>query len=150
MDVVRTQKEDFNQNDCYECLRTDAKQGAIVTFTGLVRDFSDEQSLSAIELEHYPAMTNKAMLQLVEDARARFEIAKIVLIHRVGRLAANEQIVFVGVSSQHRKAAFDTAQFIMDRLKNDVPLWKKEINTAGEAKWVEVKVSDKQAGKQWG
>jgi molybdopterin synthase catalytic subunit len=149
MDLVSIQQQDFDHQECYAQLCTDAKQGAIVTFTGLVRDFSADQALSAIELEHYPGMTEKALQVLVAKAHARFDIAKVVLIHRIGRLSANEQIVFVGVSSQHRKSAFEAAQFFMDRLKNDVPLWKKEIDTSGKARWVAAKESDRQAGESW-
>ncbi len=151
MNYVKVQTQDFKHIECYEKLHTTAKFGAIVTFTGIVRDFSSIGALKAIELEQYPKMTLSAMQVLADKAVVQFDgIGDIVLIHRVGYLAANEQIVFVGVSSTHRKSAFEAAQFIMDRLKNDVPLWKKEINTQGESHWVAVKDSDVKAGQQWG
>ncbi len=153
MDHISVQTENFSQADCYSLLHnpanTEAKYGAVVTFTGIVRDFSKTKSLKALELEQYPAMTKLAMQNLVSTAKVKFDIGYVVLIHRVGYLAANEQIVFVGVSSIHRKAAFDAAQFLMDRLKNDVPLWKKEIDINGNEQWVEAKDSDIKAGEKW-
>ncbi len=147
--IVNVQTEDFDSNWCFKQLRDNPKNGAIVTFTGIVRDFSANTSLAAIELEQYPKMTLHAMKILVEKAELKFGVSRIILIHRVGKIQVNEQIVFVGVSSMHRQGAFDAAQYIMDKLKNDVPLWKKEIDLAGNCKWVEAKSSDKKAGNQW-
>jgi len=146
---VTVQEEDFEYSECYELLRDNPKHGAIVTFTGIVRDFSEHNDLQGIELEQYPKMTLKALETLADSAAAKFKLGKIVLIHRVGYLPANAQIVFVGVNSTHRKVAFDAAQFIMDRLKNDVPLWKKEIDLDGNAEWVDVKDTDINAAHKW-
>lgn len=147
--IVNVQTEDFDTNWCFQQLRDNPKNGAIVSFTGIVRDFSANTSLAAIELEQYPQMTLQAMIAIAKNAEQKFGVSNIILIHRIGLLEANEQIVFVGVSSTHRQSAFDAAQFIMDKLKNDVPLWKKEIDLDGNSQWVEAKSSDKKAGSQW-
>lgn len=147
--LIRVQHEDFNLGALYEWLRCAEGDGAIVTFSGIVRDFNQNGSLAGIELEQYSPMTELALAHLASQAQQRFTINRVAIIHRVGRLSADQQIVFVGVTSQHRLASFDAAQYIMDKLKTDVPLWKKEWVDDNNAQWVAVKQSDVEAAKRW-
>lgn len=124
------------------------KSGAIVTFTGLVRDFNQDGGIEGISLEHYPGMTEKAMLALLTAAMERFTLESAGIVHRVGCIQNNEEIVWVGCASAHRQAAFSAACYIMDMLKQSVPLWKKEL-TAGKSQWVEAKASDEGAALKW-
>ncbi len=146
---IAVQTEDFDLNQLYSGLKcASGAYGAIVTFTGLVRELSDTDKLKGLYLEHYPGMTEKALHKIVEQARERWPLGQVTLVHRVGRLMLNEQIVFVGASSPHRADAFAAVQFIMDYLKQDAPFWKKEITVSGEH-WVEQKASDLDAAKRW-
>jgi len=124
--------------------------GAIVSFVGLVREQASHGQVTAIELEHYPAMTQKSLENIVQQAEVQWPLLGVRVIHRVGYLAAHEQIVLVAVASQHRQAAFDAAAFIMDYLKSKAPFWKKEY-LAGqiEGHWVEAKDSDEAALARW-
>ena len=149
LQLIRVQYEDFNVSALYEWLRGAEGDGAIVTFTGIVRDFNAQGALTGIELEQYAPMTEKALEQLALKAQQKFTVSRTAIIHRIGRLHANQQIVFVGVTSHHRLAAFEAAQFIMDTLKTDVPLWKKEWIDEQQSQWVEVKSSDINAAKRW-
>lgn len=124
------------------------KSGAIVTFTGLVRDFNEAGHIDGISLEHYPGMTENAMLSLLTTAAQRFSLVSAGIVHRVGEVSNFEEIVWVGCAATHRKAAFDAAGYIMDMLKQSVPLWKKEI-ADGEATWVAPKASDDNAAMKW-
>lgn len=144
---VRVQQEDFDLAAEYQRLAQNKQCGAVVTFTGLVRD-SVEGGLRGLELEHYPGMTEKALTDIVEEAQKRWDLHGVTVIHRVGYLALNEQIVMVAVASGHRQAAFSAASFIMDYLKTQAPFWKKEHTEEGEH-WVEAKQSDQQAAEQW-
>lgn len=144
---VRVQQEDFDLAAEYQHLAKNNHCGAVVTFTGLVRD-SAEGGLRGLELEHYPEMTEKALTGIVEEAQKRWNLHGVTVIHRVGYLALNEQIVMVAVASAHRQAAFSAASFIMDYLKTRAPFWKKEHMEEGEH-WVEAKQSDQQAAEQW-
>ena len=139
---IQIQQQDFNQGAEYERLRL-TNCGAIVTFCGLVREFSDTPDQS-LWLEHYEGMAQSILQSLVTQAADRFGIEGATLIHRVGRLQPAEQIVFVGVASRHRRSAFEAAQFIMDYLKTEAPFWKKE-----GADWVTAKSSDEEARKRW-
>jgi len=148
------QNEDFSHAQLHSQLQSYANAhspggtGAIVTFTGLVRDFNSQGDIDGIELEHYPGMTDKALMLLVEQAVARFSLTAAGAVHRIGRLYNNEQIVWVGAAAPHRQAAFDAACFLMDMLKQSVPLWKKEFK--GErSQWVETKASDDKAALKW-
>ncbi|MBV1786596.1 molybdopterin synthase catalytic subunit MoaE [Marinobacterium sp. D7] len=148
LDDVAVQHEDFDLAQLSQRLRGEgAAQGAIVTFTGLVRELVGDRLL-ALELEHYPGMTEKALQKIVDQARERWGLGPVLIRHRVGRLLPGDNIVFVGVTSAHRKAAFEAAQFIMDYLKRDAPFWKKEILDSGEH-WVEQKQSDLSAAAAW-
>ncbi|WVD67242.1 molybdopterin synthase catalytic subunit MoaE [Orbus sturtevantii] len=130
----------------YQWLSQSPEDGAIVTFTGKVRSLSNE--VSSLYLEHYQGMTENVLYKIIDKARARWQLNRIVVIHRIGKIVANENIVYVGVSSAHRKDSFAAAEFIMDVLKNEAPFWKKEQTLSGD-NWVEAKKSDKSALKKW-
>lgn len=120
--------------------------GAVVTFTGLVRDNSG--TLSAMEIEHYPGMTEKAISAMMDQARARWSLTDALVIHRHGRLLAGEPIMMVATAAPHRVAAFEAAEFLMDYLKSRAPFWKKEVAAHG-AEWVAAKDEDETALKRW-
>ncbi len=122
--------------------------GAVVSFVGYVRDFNDGQAVAGMLLEHYPGMTEKALAKIEVEARERWPLLTVEIIHRVGALEPGEPIVFVGTSSAHRQAAFDACAFIMDYLKTRAPFWKKERTPEGE-RWVEGRCSDQQAAQRW-
>ena len=122
--------------------------GAVVGFVGYVRDFNDGQEVRGMFLEHYPGMTEKALAAIVVEARQRWPLLNVEVLHRVGALAPGEPIVFVGVASAHRQAAFEACDFIMDYLKTRAAFWKKE-DTADGPRWVEGRESDKLAAKRW-
>ncbi|KHT38894.1 molybdopterin synthase catalytic subunit MoaE [Pectobacterium brasiliense] len=141
-------EENFSVGDEYQWLAQCDEDGAVVTFTGKVRNHNLAKNVSALTLEHYPGMTEKALAEIVELARERWELPRVSVIHRVGALYPGDEIVFVGVSAAHRSAAFDAAQFIMDYLKTRAPFWKREATPEGE-RWVESRDSDKQAAQRW-
>lgn len=148
--MISVQESDFSVAEEYEALRQSSggKNGAIATFTGLVRDYGDKSDVQGMFLEHYPGMTEKVLLGLVDQARVRWNINSVRIIHRVGSLSLDEQIVFVGVCAAHRTDAFESCQFLMDFLKTKAPFWKKEINQSGEH-WVEAKASDESQAGKW-
>ena len=119
-----------------------------MTFTGEVRNHNSGDSVATLTLEHYPSMTEKVLESIAAEARLRWDLQRIVIIHRVGSLAAGEQIVFVGVSSAHRNSAFAGAEYIMDILKTRAPFWKRETTPQGD-RWLDAKESDQQAAKRW-
>lgn len=130
------QTADFDVSYEYSRLiNENEKDGAVVFFVGLVRDFNQGNTVKGLFLEHYPGMTESSLQQLASQAAEKWPLGRIRIIHRVGALSLSDQIVFVGVSSVHRKASFEAAQHIMDTLKSSVPLWKKEQTTIGEV-WV--------------
>lgn len=148
MPLVRVQTEDFNTDAIVNDLTKDRKDiGAIVSFIGLVRDLPDD-SLQSMTLEHYPAMTEKALNGIVDTAMQRWDINDVAVIHRVGELKPADRIVLVVTLSAHRKDAFDAAEYIMDYLKTRAPFWKKETTSDGE-QWVEAKTSDDDAINRW-
>ncbi|MFC5737830.1 molybdenum cofactor biosynthesis protein MoaE [Sinirhodobacter huangdaonensis] len=120
--------------------------GALVTFTGLVRD--DSGRMQALELEHYPGMTERAITRIAEEAMTRWSLADCLVIHRFGRLTVGEPIMMVATAARHRAAAFEAAEFLMDYLKSRAPFWKKEIGPDG-ASWVAAKASDEDALTRW-
>ncbi|WP_439850655.1 molybdopterin synthase catalytic subunit MoaE [Pseudomonas syringae] len=122
--------------------------GAVVSFVGYVRDFNEGREVSGMFLEHYPGMTEKALAKIVEEAGQRWPLLNVDVIHRVGALEPGEPIVFVGVASAHRQAAFEACHFVMDYLKTRAPFWKKE-NTAQGPQWVEGRASDQTAAQRW-
>lgn len=121
--------------------------GALVSFTGMVRELPDAK-LDVMELEHYPGMTEKALSTIIAEARRRWPLQRVWIVHRVGQMGLGEEVVQVAVSSAHRQAAFESASFIMDYLKRDAPFWKREISDKG-AVWVEQKCSDRAAAERW-
>ena len=121
--------------------------GAIVTFTGVVRD-DPEKPLHAMEIEHYPGMTEAALEDIAEQAKSRFNLGDVLVIHRHGALKPGELIMMVATAAPHRKDAFDGASFLMDYLKSRAPFWKREITSEGAA-WVAAKDSDEEALTRW-
>lgn len=147
--MISVQHQDFNQGDEYHALTQDANsEGAVVTFVGLVRDINQGNTVKELTLEHYPGMTEKSLKTIVQQAKQRWSLGKVRVIHRIGRLKLSDQIVFVGVTSRHREAAFSACQFIMDYLKNQAPFWKKETTSDGEA-WVDFNEKDQLAIQRW-
>lgn len=126
--------------------RTDI--GAIVTFTGLVRDMAGGENISDMELEHYPGMTEKALAGIEAEANKRWELQGTRIVHRYGKLAPGAQIVLVATASPHRVAAFEAAEYIMDFLKSRAPFWKKE-GTSGGGTWVDAREADEDALTRW-
>jgi molybdopterin synthase catalytic subunit len=122
--------------------------GALVSFVGQVRDINDGSSVNTLTLEHYPEMTEKALLKIEAEAKSRWDLIDSLIIHRVGTLQAQDQIVLVLVASAHRGDAFSACEFIMDYLKTSAPFWKKEATSQGE-RWVEAKLSDDVAKERW-
>lgn len=142
--------EDFNLADEVAVLRAnDTRVGAVCTFTGTVRDRNDGQSVSSMELEHYPGMTEKAIEAMIDEAMVRFDIFGARVIHRVGLLQPLDQVVMVAVTSAHRGESFKACEFLMDYLKTQAPFWKKEQTPEG-ARWVDARVSDDAALAKWG
>ncbi len=129
--------------------RDDAGVGAVCSFIGTVRDRSDGASVSAMELEHYPGMTEQAIERMIDEAHRRFDIRAARVIHRVGPLALQDQIVLVVVTSAHRGESFRACEFLMDYLKTQAPFWKKESTPAGD-RWVDARVADDEALRRWG
>ncbi|MEX1661985.1 molybdenum cofactor biosynthesis protein MoaE [Thioclava sp. 15-R06ZXC-3] len=120
--------------------------GAVVSFTGVVRD--DSGAMETLELEHYPGMTQRAIAQIVDQAVTRWDLADVIVIHRHGRLGIGEQIMMVATAARHRAAAFEAAEFLMDYLKSRAPFWKKEHGRDGTS-WVAAKDADEDALKRW-
>ena len=147
---VSIQTEDFDLSAETLALRKDdGGIGAIVSFVGTVRDAGEGQAISAMELEHYPGMTEAAIEAMVDEAFKRFDIRAARVVHRVGVLAAKDQIVLVLVASRHRGQAFQACEFLMDYLKTQAPFWKKEQTPEG-ARWVDARSSDDAAMERWG
>ncbi|MCD8338657.1 MAG: molybdopterin synthase catalytic subunit MoaE, partial [Burkholderiales bacterium] len=136
--------EDFDVGKELAALKSDPKAGAVVMFVGTVRDISGNRQIESMTLEHYPAMTEKSLEKIVEEARDRWDVLDVTVIHRVGELKISDQIVFVGVSSMHRGEAFDACEFIIDYLKTEAPFWKKEMS-GGKGEWVDARESDEKA-----
>jgi molybdopterin synthase catalytic subunit len=146
---VSVQPDDFDVGAELQQLRAATPQaGALVNFVGLVREVASDGRLSEMVIEHYPGMTEKALQQIAQQAAQRWPLLGIRMIHRVGSLVAQAQIVLVAVTSLHRQAAFEACTFMMDYLKTEAPFWKKEVGDFGEH-WVEARASDEQAKQQW-
>ncbi|WP_229487424.1 molybdopterin synthase catalytic subunit MoaE [Pseudoduganella lutea] len=146
---VRVQHEDFDLTAEVARLRAgNPKVGAVVTFVGTVRDLNDGAQVAAMELEHYPGMTEQSIDRIIDAACARWPVADAVVIHRVGPLLPRDQIVLVAVTSAHRGEAFAACEFIIDYLKTEAPFWKKEETPEG-ARWVDARVSDDAALDKW-
>ena len=147
---VSIQTGDFNLAREVDTLRkNDKRVGAVCTFTGTVRDRNDGSSVSSMELEHYPGMTEKAIEAMIDEAFARFNIFAARVVHRIGLLQPLDQVVLVAVTSAHRGESFKACEFLMDYLKTEAPFWKKEQTPDG-ARWVDARVSDDAALAKWG
>ena len=147
--TVRVQEADFNTGAELAALRAgDARVGALASFLGLVRDLNDGASVSEMTLEHYPGMTEKALEEIVAEAKGRWELYDALVIHRVGPLKPCDQIVLVAVTSAHRGEAFAACEFIMDYLKTRAPFWKKEATPDG-GRWVDARETDDSAAERW-
>jgi molybdopterin synthase catalytic subunit len=148
-DFIRIQEADFDLTTEIKALRKDdPRVGAVVTFVGAVRDMNDGSQVKGMTLEHYPGMTEKALEEIITQARGRWDIYKTLVIHRVGPLLPEDQIVLVAVTSAHRGEAFAACEFIMDYLKTAAPFWKKEETPEG-ARWVDARVTDDAAMARW-
>jgi molybdopterin synthase catalytic subunit len=146
---VEVRPDDFDLGKEMQWMRQDCPRvGAIASFVGLVRDFSERPEVEAMLLEHYPGMTERSLEQIAQDACGRWELQAVRIVHRVGELRPGDQIVLVLTSSAHRGDAFAACQFIMDYLKVQAPFWKKE-KTQGGDHWVEARDSDAQQAQQW-
>ena len=146
---VRVQTEDFDIGaEVAQLRKGNAKIGAIASFIGLVRDMNEGDDVSTMTLEHYPGMTEKALEDIVAQAKSRWELYDALVVHRVGRLLPLDQIVLVVVTSAHRGDAFSACEFLMDYLKTQAPFWKKE-DTAKGARWVDARESDDAAAARW-
>ncbi len=147
---VKVQSEDFDvasEVDALTSGRTDI--GAIVTFTGRVRDDDRGRPIKSMTLEHYPGMTEEELSRIEADANARWPLQASLIIHRTGELYPGDNIVLVVTASAHRQAAFEAAGFLMDYLKTRAPFWKKETSPAGESSWVEARENDETAATRW-
>jgi len=146
---IRIQEKDFDISAEIAALRKgDARVGAVASFLGTVRDMNDGSQVQEMVLEHYPGMTEKALEEIASQAKARWDIYDTLVIHRIGPLLPEDQIVLVVVTSAHRGEAFAACEFIMDYLKTAAPFWKKE-NTPEGARWVDARVSDDIALERW-
>ena len=147
---VVVQTADFDLGAEIAALRAgDASVGAVASFIGTVRDRNDGLGVSAMELEHYPGMTERAIEAMIDEAVKRFDILGARVIHRVGLLQPQDQIMMVAVTSAHRGQAFQACEFLMDYLKTQAPFWKKEQTPQG-ARWVDARSSDDAAIARWG
>lgn len=147
--TVRVQAEDFDIGAEIAALtagRTDI--GALATFTGLVRELNEGAGVAAMTLEHYPGMTEKQLARMEAEARRRWPLQDCLIVHRYGPLYPGDTIVLVACAAEHRHAAFDACQFLMDYLKTDAPFWKREETRAG-ARWVDSRDTDAAARRRW-
>ena len=144
---IRLQAEPFDYGAESTRIAAEASgAGAVVTFLGLVRD--DQGRLTAMEIEHYPGMTERALAAIAQEAGQRWALARVTIIHRHGRLLPGEAIMMVGTAARHRAAAFAAADFLMDYLKSRAPFWKKEFHATG-ADWVAARDEDEAALRRW-
>jgi len=146
---IRIQEKDFDVSAEIAVLRKgDPRVGAVVTFLGTVRDMNDGSSVKGMTLEHYSGMTEKALQEILDQAKSRWDLYQTLVIHRVGLLLPEDQIVMVAVTSTHRGEAFAACEFIMDYLKMAAPFWKKEDTPEG-GRWVDARVTDETAMSRW-
>jgi molybdopterin synthase catalytic subunit len=147
--TVKVQETDFDVAQLQTLLLGGARtEGAITTFTGYVRRDNEDRRVDQLELEHYPGMTERSIAQIAEQAAERWPLLAACVVHRVGKLAPGEQIVWVGVASTHREAAFSACEFIMDYLKTRAPFWKKET-ASGQQHWVSARGTDSERAARW-
>ena len=147
--AVRIQTKDFDAGAEMAALRlNNPKIGAVASFIGVCRDANDGTAVTKMTLEHYPGMTERALEKIVAEAKARWDLMEVLVVHRVGELKPADQIVLVVVTGAHRGEAFAACEFIMDYLKTRAPFWKKEETPQG-ARWVEARGSDDEAAERW-
>jgi molybdopterin synthase catalytic subunit len=147
--MVRVQESDFDVGAELAALRgANPRVGAVASFIGLARDLNEGRDVQEMTLEHYPGMTERALEDIVVQARQRWDIIDALIVHRIGTIAPLEQIVLVAVTSMHRHDAFEACRFLIDYLKTDAPFWKKERTPHG-SHWVEARTSDEQARAAW-
>jgi molybdopterin synthase catalytic subunit len=147
--AVRIQTGDFDAGAEIAALRRgNPKVGAVASFIGVCRDANDGDAVSKMTLEHYPGMTEKALEKIVDEAKKRWKVMDVLVVHRVGELKPADQIVLVVVTGAHRGEAFAACEFIMDYLKTRAPFWKKEQTPQG-TRWVEARSSDDDAAQRW-
>jgi molybdopterin synthase catalytic subunit len=147
--MIRVQRQDFDIGKEIEALtrgRTDA--GGVVSFAGLVRDDADGDRLKSMTLEHFPGMTERELARVEEEARVRWSLLDVLVVHRFGELLPGDRIVLVVTIAQHRADAFEAASFLMDYLKTRAPFWKRELRASGEH-WVDARDSDDAAAARW-
>ena len=147
--MIRVQREDFDVGAELAALtKGNADIGGLASFIGIVRDTNEGSAVAAMTLEHYPGMTEKALAAIEAEARSRWQLDGVTIIHRYGRLEPGARIVLVAVASAHRDQAFDACRFLMDWLKTKAPFWKVEATPQGE-RWVEARDSDDRAAEKW-
>jgi len=148
--VIRVQEDDFDVGAELAKL-TEGRHGVggVCSFVGLVRDMAGDETIASMTLEHYPAMTEKALAEIEAEANERWPLEDTVIIHRHGKLNPGDNIVFVAAASAHRDAAFDACRFLIDWLKTKAPFWKLEDTPEG-GKWVDARASDDEAAARWG
>jgi molybdopterin synthase catalytic subunit len=147
--MIKVQREDFDIGaELAQLTEGNTKVGGLASFVGLVRDLADQGAVSAMTLEHYPGMTEKRLVEIEAEARARWPLESVLIIHRYGKLEPGDRIVLVATTSAHRQAALESCAFLIDWLKTKAPFWKLEEGSKGAA-WVEAKASDDKAAEKW-
>ena len=147
--MIRVQREDFDVGAELAALtRGNTAIGGVASFLGLVRDMAGDERIRAMTLEHYPGMTERELEAIADEARRRWPLDAVLIVHRYGRLAPGERIVLVAAASAHREAAFESCHFLIDWLKTKAPFWKLEETPEG-ARWVDAQASDDDAAKRW-
>ncbi len=147
--MIRVQREDFDPGpELASLARGNKSVGGVCAFVGLVRDLAGGEHISAMTLEHYPGMTERALADIEAEARRRWPLEDVLIVHRFGRLEPGDRIVLVATASAHRAAAFDACAFLIDWLKTKAPFWKLEETPAG-SRWVEAQSSDDDAARRW-
>jgi molybdopterin synthase catalytic subunit len=146
---VEVQEVDFDVSTECKALAISSRCGAVAQFIGVMRDYNEGDDVIAMELEHYPGMTERSIDAIIDRAEQRWPLLSATVIHRVGQLQPGAQIVFVGVAAMHRQAAFAACEFIMDYLKSEAPFWKKERKVDGSERWVDARATDAEALERW-
>lgn len=147
--MIRVQAEPFDIAECLQSTRLDSTSvGGTAIFVGSVRSMSDGRTVDSMSLEHYPGMTEKALQSIEAEARSRWPVDNILIVHRFGKLKPGDDIVLVIATSSHREAAFQACEFLMDWLKTSAPFWKLESGRHGN-QWVDAKSSDDVAANRW-
>ena len=147
--MIKVQREDFDIGaELAQLTDGNTKVGGLASFVGLVRDLANQSAVSTMTLEHYPGMTEKRLAEIEAEARARWPLESVLIIHRYGRLEPGDRIVLVATTSSHRQAALESCAFLIDWLKTKAPFWKLEEGAAG-AQWVEARDSDDAAADKW-